>query len=260
MTGIPKSDEVRAFSYWLRTGRRLPVGNPGGVEVKFNPWHDPANGQFTFTNSGDYHGLRGGGGSFGGGGASGSWSGPNAVRRQEKRPPVVARPGLSIKPPTKTPVVPAATTVQQPSESFRHIIRNGYDYAIDRSGRTRRVSGPITLANHPRSRSAQAAAGGADRRPTDDGGHYIAARFNGPSDAFNHFVQDSNFNRSEYRLLENQWARAKRSGMSVAVAITPKFVGDSQRPDQIDVIFWINGNRESLKLTNAKQDKPHAKQ
>src|SRR6218665_2246802 len=37
-----------AFSVWMRTGR-WPRREPAeSVEVKFNPWHDPSNGQFTF--------------------------------------------------------------------------------------------------------------------------------------------------------------------------------------------------------------------
>ncbi len=31
------------------------VRSPDGVELKFNPWHDPANGRFTFAHTGDYH-------------------------------------------------------------------------------------------------------------------------------------------------------------------------------------------------------------
>lgn len=43
-----KSLERRAFEFFLRTGRRLP-STPARTESerKFNPWHDPENGQFT---------------------------------------------------------------------------------------------------------------------------------------------------------------------------------------------------------------------
>lgn len=43
-----------AFSWWLRTGRLPVVGASGEIEFKFNPWHDPQNGQFTFAGSGQY--------------------------------------------------------------------------------------------------------------------------------------------------------------------------------------------------------------
>lgn len=49
-----------AFSSWLRTGRLPRVRNPDGVEVKFNPWHDPEDGRFTFAGSGTRSGSGGG--------------------------------------------------------------------------------------------------------------------------------------------------------------------------------------------------------
>ncbi|WP_419827366.1 DNA/RNA non-specific endonuclease [Sphingomonas sp.] len=58
-------------------------------------------------------------------------------------------------------------------------------------------------SDQQRSRNAQATAGGGNRLATDDGGHYVAVRFNGPTDTFNHFAQDANFNRGGYRLLED---------------------------------------------------------
>lgn len=107
---------------------------------------------------------------------------------------------------TQRPTVPALTVVGPPTAGatapgtarlpgaaeLRHVVGNGYDYAIDAQERTRSVSGTLTLnPDQHRSRSAQTAAGGADRLPGDDGGHYIARRFNGPTEAFNHFAQDA---------------------------------------------------------------------
>ncbi|MBB4839633.1 hypothetical protein HNP52_002702 [Sphingomonas kyeonggiensis] len=45
--GISGQGQPTAFSIWMRTGRWPRVEAPS-VEVKFNPWHDPRNGQFTF--------------------------------------------------------------------------------------------------------------------------------------------------------------------------------------------------------------------
>lgn len=75
------------------------------------------------------------------------------------------------------------------------------------------------------------------RRTSDDGGHYIAARFNGPTEAFNHFAQDGNFNLGGYRLLEDEWARDKRAGRAVMVKIVPQFGGDFS--------FFTTGSRSS---------------
>ena len=40
-----------AFEIYLRTGRRY-IAPAELVETKFNPWHDPDDGQFTFANGG----------------------------------------------------------------------------------------------------------------------------------------------------------------------------------------------------------------
>nr|WP_010184573.1 DNA/RNA non-specific endonuclease [Sphingomonas sp. PAMC 26605] len=110
-----------------------------------------------------------------------------------------------------------------------------------------------------RSKTAQAQAGGVDRRPTDDGGHYIAARFAGPTDAFNHFAQDANFNRGRYRALEDQWARAKRAGKNVTVKIVPSYDGMSKRPAVIDIWFTVNGHEKSVKIANEPKEKRRGK-
>nr|WP_210358275.1 DNA/RNA non-specific endonuclease [Sphingomonas beigongshangi] len=140
----------------------------------------------------------------------------------------------------------AARLASTPSEEFRTVVRNGYAYHIDARGRTRRVSGTLTIAEAPRrSRTSQRQAGGTKRRASDDGGHYIAVRFDGPTDAFNHFAQDRNFNRGGYRLLEHEWARDKRVGRAVTVRIVPQFRGKSVRPSTIN-LWWTVDGRERV--------------
>lgn len=63
---ISADERRQAFSHWLRTGRLPRLKNADGIEIKFNPWHDPENGRFTFANTGRYFGRRGAGGSSGG--------------------------------------------------------------------------------------------------------------------------------------------------------------------------------------------------
>jgi hypothetical protein len=46
MNLVASVDHRRDFSVWLRTGRR-PTRTADGIELKFNPYHDPRNGQFT---------------------------------------------------------------------------------------------------------------------------------------------------------------------------------------------------------------------
>lgn len=48
-----------AFSGWLRTGKLPPMPDSDGLEFKFNPWHDPEDGKFTFAGSGRHYGAGG---------------------------------------------------------------------------------------------------------------------------------------------------------------------------------------------------------
>ncbi|WP_245824601.1 DNA/RNA non-specific endonuclease [Sphingomonas azotifigens] len=346
------TEQRRAFTIWLRTGRRVRLDEGGAIEVKFNPWHDPSDGRFTFAGTGStskggagvagqrkrkrvppygddpklkpiasleeadawraselakhpgdpdwreaievryrYYqdhfrplppplslaqrgafvggggrfggggasgswgeppiandasiGYLGGGGSFGGGGASGSWEAPSVDKRSADTQRYRASTDLDNQP-------------DQPT--WRHVFRNGYDYEIDERERTRRVSGVLVLAPpQPRSRSLQRSAGGTDRLPKDDGGHYIAPRFNGPTAAFNHFAQDANVNRGRYRVMEDEWARKKRAGHRVTVTIVPHFRATSQRPKAIDVIYTVDADVHSVKLPNERGGRHHGR-
>ena len=253
MIKISEEEWRRAFPMWLRTGRLPSYPKGDGIECKFNPWHDPEDGRFTFAGAGRYHG---GGEGFGGGGATGAWkpSRPRHVAPSRKRPSGTTVP--ADQPPSNSAARPAAAS----EAPFRAVLRNGYTYQIDSRERTRRVSGALTVADAPvRSRASQRQAGGAERRTSDDGGHYIAARFNGPTEAFNHFAQDANVNRGGYRVLEDEWARDKRAGRAVAVKIVPRFDGASVRPSVIDVWWTVDGKEKSLKFPNERSEKSHGK-
>lgn len=352
------TEHRRAFAIWLRTGRWVCLGDESAVEVKYNPWHDPSNGRFTFAGTGSASkagfGLRGqrkrkrvppygddsklnpitsleeadawraselakhpgdpdwreaieiryryyqnhfrplsasppppslsspaeraefvgGGGSGGGGGSSGSWG----------RPPIAKDSGVGDLgggggfggrgasggwevpsfdkrfADTHSDNSDAGLRNQSDQPTWRHVFRNGYDYEIDERERTRRVSGVLVLAPpQPRSRSLQRSAGGADRLPKDDGGHYIAPRFNGPTEAFNHFAQDANVNRGRYRAIEDEWAREKRAGHRVTVAIVPHLRALSQRPATIDVVYYVDGLKRSVKLPNEREGGAHVR-
>ena len=154
-----------------------------------------------------------------------------------------------------------AQQLLQPAPNLRRVVRNGYEYRIDPEDRTISVSGTLTLSGSQlRSGKVQAQAGGTDRRPkTDDGGHYIAARFNGPTDAFNHFAQDAKFNRGGYRVLEDQCAKATKTGKQVSVRITSSYEGASKRPAAIKVWYSIDGNETIRRFPNERQEKRRGK-
>lgn len=287
----------RAYAVWLRTGRWPVARDANGTEWKFNPWHDPKDGRFTVAGAGQHSGGSAsgksadrpakadpfrqhqrststvarplpkrpiasggwadggfsgpGGGWFDGAGASGYWV--DAEPRPSSKAGRITKPaGQAVR---STVAAPASV-----SEHVRSVVANGYTFLIDDRRGMIRAKGDLSQTNTPvRSRKAQASAGGADRRPTDDGGHYIAARFNGPSDAFNHFAQDANFNRGLYRRLEDQWATALRAHKKVTVSIVPHYENSSKRPYQIDVSFSVDGHGESLKFPNERGGRSHGK-
>ena len=131
--------------------------------------------------------------------------------------------------------------------------KNGYTFAIDAHARTRQATGEIRLHPQSRSRLAQANAGRPDRLASDDGGHFFTARFNGPSDWFNHFAQGANFNRGAYRALEGQWAKAVQSGKRVFVDIVPHYRGTSMRPYRLIVTSISGGKKRVEDFPNENQ-------
>lgn len=248
------------FEIYLRTGVNL--ADAGSLlALKYNPWHDIEDGRFTRAGMGrkvppKFGGFGGGGGGFDGAGASGSWDAPSPAKPKPKPklpeprdpPPVIARP--SVPAPRERP-----TAGSPPSPVTRTIEANGYTFGLDAQFRPRKITGTLTDGpRSKRSRSMQANAGKPERLPTDDGGHYIATRFNGPREKFNHFAQDSNVNRGRYRALEDEWARDLAKGKKVTVDIRPRFAGSSVRPYRIDVIWYANGIRRSIKILNNREN------
>lgn len=277
----------QAFAIWLRTGR-WPRPTQAELETKYNHWHDPDDGRFTFSGRGAHDG-HGRGGNTGGArasrgsnptrkapakarnaprhvshGASGSWEsvtkpaagfqgngGDFGGGGSKATLPKVSTPPSSPAKVRRSTVVAVSASLQSNPPSFRTVVRNGYAFQIDSDGNARHISGTLTLTNTPsRSKTQQRNAGGPDRQANDDGGHYIAARFNGPTDNFNHFAQDSNFNRGRYRAFEDQLAKAKRKGASVSINITPIYEGTSKRPSFIDFSYTIDGKRRGERFSN----------
>lgn len=143
--------------------------------------------------------------------------------------------GGTPKPPATQPGVYVSTTK----------VANGYSFQLDKLGRVTKAEGDIKLnKSQGRNSKAQTEAGGADRLSTDQGGHYVGRRFDGPTEAFNHFAQDRNFNNSAYKRLENSWQKLLENGHSVRVEIVPTYVGQSLRPTTITVRQWVNGVRQ----------------
>lgn len=49
---LSKASGGRPFEHWLRTGRLPDGGTAQVIQLKFNPYHDPRNGRFTFAPGG----------------------------------------------------------------------------------------------------------------------------------------------------------------------------------------------------------------
>jgi|CXWL01.1.fsa_nt_gi HK97 family phage portal protein len=223
------------------------------IEVKFNPWHDPKDGRFTFRQGGTFSG---GGGSFGGGGATGRFDLPPRPRpkstRNQTRKPVAPVPQPAPTAASRTPIVRrASTSVRSGTGGMRRVTENGYDFDLDSNNLTRRAGGTVRLdPGQRRSRSAQRRAGRPDRLPTDEGGHYVAREFGGPDKGFNHFAQDAKFNRGRYRKLETKWRKLIQGGKKVTFSIIPRYPPGSRRPSDIDVMYFYDGNLVKVPFTN----------
>ncbi len=319
------------FALWLRTGHWLPAQlDDPALEVKFNPYHDPTNGEFTFAP---------------GSGVTAGMSRRSSIPKRQlgrEDPRIVAdenrlrekakagdpqdshnytlykvRAGDTLTHLAATRVgitpedlrwlndlhddrlqvgqvlkVPTQASLDEGKLAFDKVValktymqahagqlppdvahvpsldqqtfgpetrvekRNGYGFTLDTKRRPRKIEGTITLApTQARSRTAQKAAGGSDRLADDHGGHYIARRFNGPTDDFNHFAQNGSFNQSAYATLENQWARVTERGEKVHSTIVPTYRGSSRRPDAINVVYTIGGRRVLKSFPNSKSAK-----
>lgn len=129
---------------------------------------------------------------------------------------------------------------------------NGYKYATDGSGRISNVKGKLQLGEGTRNPYAQKTVGGAERLPTDDGGHLIGNQFNGSGQIDNLVPQNSGINRSggEWYKMEQNWANALKEGSDVKVDISNIYQGTSVRPSSFKVDYWIDGQKFTKVVNN----------
>lgn len=329
---IPPRRRMSVFSHWMRTGHLpLVASSDQTIELKFNPYHDPTNGQFTFGPDGtsggadmarrpvlpqrqpgqedprfraidqqvqkkitaaDPHNPRNysvyevqSGDTLTHIAAKRIGITPDDLKWLNALPSDVIKVGQQIKLPTQAhldegkrafdtfnalsaymnahggqspPDVahPPSLVEQAYGPGSKAVGKKGYTFNLDPLARTRSLHGEVTLGrSEPRSRSNQARAGGADRRHADDGGHFIAHRFNGPSDAFNHFAQDASFNRGVYRKVEDGWAKELKNGRHVSVDIAVEYEATSLRPKSLVVNWRVNGQKYAQRFSNAPKGK-----
>lgn len=150
---------------WMRTGRWRNPEASAGIERKFNPWHDPDDGRFTFAGQGRHHGSGGtgssaptqprkrrkigtGGGSFGGAGAHASYGGSaptRSVRKPAPRKPSTPLRAVPGPTPLRTrPSVKPAPARPIRTPRWRKVVRNGYIFQLDELDNTRQIDGTLT--------------------------------------------------------------------------------------------------------------------
>jgi len=125
---------------------------------------------------------------------------------------------------------------------------HGYKYKTDSNGRIEQFTADdLKLTNRT------------DRLPHDSNtpgklsgdhaGHLAADRFGGSPGKDNLVTQSSKVNLSEYKKIENQWAKAIGEGKKVTVDVKVNYDGNSSRPISFNVKYKIN-NKPYVRFIN----------
>ena len=61
---------------------------------------------------------------------------------------------------------------------------------------------------------------------------------------------DKIVNRSDYKIMENQWKNALQEGKEVEVTINVVYDGASKRPKEFNINYSIDKKKEKLKISN----------
>lgn len=84
----------------------------------------------------------------------------------------------------------------------------------------------------------------------DHAGHLAGDRFGGSPDVDNVVSQSSKVNQSQYKKVENQWAKAISEGKKVEVNVKIDYTGSGTRPVGFDVNYSIEGELFSTYIKN----------
>lgn len=80
-----------------------------------------------------------------------------------------------------------------------------------------------------------------DKEVGDHAGHLFGDRFGGSPELDNLVSQARKVNLSEFKVIENQWAKAIKNGQKVTVDININYAAGSCRPVSFDVSYTIDG-------------------
>lgn len=84
----------------------------------------------------------------------------------------------------------------------------------------------------------------------DHAGYLAADRFGGSPELDNLISQTSNVNLSQYKKIENQWAKALENKKQVQVSVKIKYDGDNSRPSEFNIQYEIDGKYSELDILN----------
>ncbi|MGP0576971.1 DNA/RNA non-specific endonuclease [Paenibacillus peoriae] len=84
----------------------------------------------------------------------------------------------------------------------------------------------------------------------DHAGHLAGDRFGGSPELDNLVSQSRKVNLSQYKKIENQWAKALKDGKEVKVKVDIEYEGDSLRPSKFNVQYEIDGKFTERSILN----------
>ena len=86
----------------------------------------------------------------------------------------------------------------------------------------------------------------------DQAGHLAGDRFGGSPEIDNLVSQSSHVNLSEYKKIENQWAKALENGQHVSANVDVEYEQGDRRPSAFDVDYDIDGEAFSQRILNGE--------
>jgi hypothetical protein len=124
-----------------------------------------------------------------------------------------------------------------------------YDYETDSLGRIERFSASdLHLTTRTdRLPHDQDTPG---KLPSDHAGHLAGDRFGGSSELDNLVSKSSDVNLSQYKKIENQWAKAIGEGLKVQVHVDIEYDNSNLRPTKFNVNYMIEDEIFIKTLTN----------
>ena len=96
----------------------------------------------------------------------------------------------------------------------------------------------------------QREAGADERLEGDDGGHIVARMLGGTEGGENLIPMRRTLNRGDYKIMENQIAKALQEGKDASLHLDLSYASHVQRPDLIKSVYSIDGNRTEILFEN----------